>query len=297
MTWRAIAEPDIAAVAVFLAEDEERQTGRPSIVGEPDVRSWLSRVELETGSRILERDGAIAALGWVEPHGEVGVGVGVVGLDHRGGGLGSELVRWSEGRLRELDCARVHAVAIAADSAAPQLLAAHGYREVRRFWDMGIELVEPLEEPVVPEGMRIEVFVEAGARAFHAALEEAFADHWEHVPQTFEDWWERKRAAPDYEPSLWFLVRDGDEVAAAVRNDPNRHGGGLVGALGVRRAWRGLGLGKALLRQSFREFHARGMTRATLGVDAENPTGATRLYESVGMRVLSENVVYEKLLA
>jgi hypothetical protein len=39
------------------------------------------------------------------------------------------------------------------------------------------------------------------------------------------------------------------------------------------------------------------MTRATLGVDAANPTGATHLYESVGMHVDLEVTVWEKALA
>ena len=95
---------------------------------------------------------------------------------------------------------------------------------------------------------------------------------------------------------MWFVVRDGDEIAATVRNDPDREGGGYVGALGVRRAWRGRGLGRALLLQTFAEFHRRGVHRVTLGVDAESPTGATRLYESVGMTVESETLVFEKSL-
>jgi len=33
-----------------------------------------------------------------------------------------------------------------------------------------------------------------------------------------------------------------------------------------------------------------------LGVDASNPTGATRLYQKVGMQVTVEDVVYEKEL-
>jgi ribosomal protein S18 acetylase RimI-like enzyme len=69
-----------------------------------------------------------------------------------------------------------------------------------------------------------------------------------------------------------------------------------VGALGVRRRWRGRGYGRALLLHTFREFRRRGMTRATLGVDAANPTGATRLYESVGMHVEQEEIVWEKAL-
>jgi hypothetical protein len=35
----------------------------------------------------------------------------------------------------------------------------------------------------------------------------------------------------------------------------------------------------------------------TLGVDAESPTGATRLYESVGMTTENAAIVYEKALA
>jgi len=62
----------------------------------------------------------------------------------------------------------------------------------------------------------------------------------------------------------------------------------------VRRHWRGRGYGRALLLQTFRDFRRRGITRATLGVDASNATGATRLYERAGMRVLNEDVVYEK---
>ena len=54
---------------------------------------------------------------------------------------------------------------------------------------------------------------------------------------------------------------------------------------------------RALLLHSFREFRRRGQPQVTLGVDAANPTGATRLYESVGMHVLREDIVWEKVLA
>ncbi len=74
-------------------------------------------------------------------------------------------------------------------------------------------------------------------------------------------------------------------VAATIRNEPERNGGGYVAALGVARPWRGKGLGRALLLRTFAEFYARGVPRVTLGVDAESPTGATKLYESVGMSI------------
>jgi ribosomal protein S18 acetylase RimI-like enzyme len=71
---------------------------------------------------------------------------------------------------------------------------------------------------------------------------------------------------------------------------------GWVGALGVLPEWRRRGLGLALLRESFRRIHATGETVVALGVDSQNPTGATRLYERAGMRALWRADVWEKEL-
>jgi mycothiol synthase len=295
---RPITPDDVPALAAFLAEDETDVFGRPSRVGVPDVTAWLSGNDLGNDSWLYEEDGAIVAAGWVEKHHDTGIAIGVVNRPNRERGLGSQLVRRSEERLRELGVGRVHSVTLAPDSAAESLLAGRGYREVRRFWEMTIELGDdPPPEPVVPAGFSVERFSQEDAQSFHAALEEAFAAHWEHQPEPFETWWDRQLARPDHDPSLWFLVREDDEVVAATRNDPERSGGGWIGAIGVRPAWRGHGLAKALLLRSFREFHGRGKRRVGLGVDSENHTGATKLYESVGMVVDTEQVVWEKLLA
>ena len=69
---------------------------------------------------------------------------------------------------------------------------------------------------------------------------------------------------------------------------------GYVNLLGVRRPWRKQGLGEALLLHSFGVFRERGYTRATLGVDASSPTGATRLYERAGMRVYRDTVMLDR---
>jgi mycothiol synthase len=297
---RAQTTADFPAVAAFLAEDESHVFGRPSRLGVADVTAWFAQVDLERDTWLFEEEGQIVALGWaeVEEHHDAGFAVGVVHRDRHGRGLGSRLLDLTEGRLRELGVARTHTVTLAPETAAPALLTARGYREVRRFWEMTIELGDdPPPDPVLPEGIQIEPFSGELAKGFHAALEEAFAEHWEFQPMPFEDWWERQRARPDHDPSLWFLVRDVDEVVAATRNDPERSGGGWIGALGVRPAWRGRGLAKALLLHSFGEFHRRGKRRVGLGVDSENATGATKLYESVGMVVDTEQVVWEKLLA
>ena len=298
MNVRLITPDDFPALAAFLAEDETHLFGRPSRVGVADVTAWLSGPDLTSDTWLFEEDGRLVAAGWVEKHHDTGIAIGIVHRERRGRGLGSELVDRSEERLRALGVGRVHAVTLAPDAAAGPLLTRRGYREVRRFWEMTIELGnDPPPEPLLPEGFRIESFSSELARAFHGALEEAFAEHWEYQPEPFEEWWERQVARPDHDPSLWFVVRTGEDVAAATRNDPERSGGGWIGALGVRADWRGRGLAKALLLRSFREFHQRGQRRVGLGVDSENATGATKLYESVGMVVDSEQVVWEKELA
>jgi mycothiol synthase len=295
ITRRPATGKDAAAVATLVAEDESELFGRPSRLGVVDVVSWWSRTDLETDSWLLEDEGRLVGVGWHEPHDSIGIHVGIVAQGEKGRGLGGSLVDLGESHAVESDAERAHAIALAPDTAAAELFVGRGYHEVRRFFDMAIELTEPVAVPV-PDGFEIETFREEDARVFHDALDEAFQDHWEHHPISFEKWWENKRAASDFDPTLWFLIRDGDEVAATIRNDALRNGGGYVGGVGVRRPWRGRGLGKALLLHTFREFQQRGQTRVTLGVDAENPTGATQLYERVGMHVESEAIVFEKAL-
>ncbi|KAA0260059.1 MAG: hypothetical protein EDM79_18925, partial [Chloroflexi bacterium] len=60
--------------------------------------------------------------------------------------------------------------------------------------------------------------------------------------------------------------------------------------------WRKHGLGLALLQHSFAEFYKRGKRKAGLGVDAENLTGALRLYEKAGMHVHLAFDTYEKTI-
>jgi mycothiol synthase len=288
---RPISEDDLGAFAEMWNGLEESVLRRPGKADAKTVAGWLGR-----GSSLLIEDEHGPAAGvLVDVRGPTGIYGGVVHPRAHGRGHGSRLAGFAEGWIAEQPAEKIHTWTIAGDSAADELFASRGYRDVRRFWDMAIDLGA---EPPSPAALEVETFSggEDDARAFHDALDEAFSDHWEHHSLGFDEWWAEKRAQSDYDPLLWFLIRDGGEVVAVVRNDPDRHGGGYVGALGVRRPWRGKGYGKALLEHSFREFHRRGQRRVSLGVDASSPTGATRLYESVGMHVELESVVYEKVL-
>jgi mycothiol synthase len=295
ITRRPASRADAVAVAALVAADEAVLLGRPSRLGEIDVLDWWSRVDLEWASWLFEEDGNVVATGWFERRDDLGLYVGIVAQCAKGRGLGAALADLGESCARDAaGVARLQTWTLAADPAAIELFTGRGYREVRRFYDMSIELKGPQADPAPPDGFTIEVFRSEDARAFHDALDEAFEDHWEHHPIPFDEWWREKQASPGFDPSLWFLVRDSDEVVATIRNDAERNGGGYVGALGVRRPWRGRGLGRALLLHTFAEFRRRGFDRVTLGVDAESPTGATALYESVGMKVELQAIVFEK---
>ena len=52
----------------------------------------------------------------------------------------------------------------------------------------------------------------------------------------------------------------------------------------------------ALLLHTFGEFYRRGQPTVVLGVDAQNLTGALRLYERAGMHVSMRFTTYEKEL-
>lgn len=291
MNVRPATREDAAAVAEVFASVEEALLGRSSF-DEDAVLGWWQTISFETNTWLFEEDDVLVAAAGAQVHGDRANSAGAVRPAAQGRGLGTRLLELVEARTVEEAAPRIQSWTVAADQRASELLEGRGYREVRRFWDMAIDFEEEPAEPKVA----VETFRDEDARAFHAANEEAFEDHWESHPESFEEWSTRQRGRTNYDPSLWFLIRDGDEIAAIARNEL-RASGGYVGSLAVRRPWRGRGYGRALLLHSFREFRRRGMTRATLGVDASNPTGATHLYESVGMHVDSEFVVWEKVLA
>jgi mycothiol synthase len=282
---------DAAAVAELFGSVEEMVLGRPSTLDEQAVHGWWQNIDFETNTWLFEEYGTFVAGAFGKVFGDRGNGAGAVRPSAQGQGLGTRLIQLLQDRFAAEGARRAHSWALAGDENASELFRLQGYGEARRFWEMAIDFAEEPPEPAVPA----EPFQERYARAFHAAIEEAFEDHWEPHPEPFEAFWERQRARTNYDPTLWFVIRDGDEIAAVARNEM-RAGDGYVGVLGVRRPWRGRGYGRALLLHSFREFHRRGARRATLGVDAANPTGATHLYESAGMHVDQEEIVWEKQL-
>lgn len=194
------------------------------------------------------------------------------------------------------------AEASAANLAMQRIWEAAGFQHVRSSWAMEIELAaEPPPPPTWPEGITVRSAIPGDAefRAIHDVVNDAFADHYGFVEGSLTDFVHFSTQMTPFDPDLWRLATDGDEIAGISLNTPYRPGMpdvGWINTLGVRRPWRRRGIAEALLRDAFTLYHARGVRRVGLGVDASNLTGATRLYERVGMHVARESRQYEKRL-
>jgi mycothiol synthase len=263
------------------------------------MRMWLTGPKLnpETDVRVAVVDGKF--IGYVdvdpEPHPTYWVDLRVPLSESDD--VRAKLIDWVEHRAKERrgELLRFHAAST--DKAIVRLLESRGYRLIRHFYRMRIELDRDVAAPEWPSDLSMRSATPADAGLVYEAHQESFADHWEHVRMPFEEWqhWLMREG---FDPSLWFIVEDGEEMAAIAlcREHEGEAGVGWVGVLGVRKPWRRKGLGRALLLHCFHEFRRRGFHAAALGVDAESLTGANRLYESAGMRVVRRNDVYEKAL-
>ena len=155
--------------------------------------------------------------------------------------------------------------------------------------------------PQLPEGLILRPPKgEPEMRKVFDADAEAFADHWggfDASEAAYRQWLND----PDYDPQLFVVAWDGDQVAGAVWNvileQENRELGrarGLLDSVFVRRPWRGRGLASSLVGHSLALLRDRGMTSAVLGVDADNPLGALGLYQKAGFEVESRSTGYRK---
>lgn len=181
-----------------------------------------------------------------------------------------------------------------------EALAHRGLQLVRHSFQMAVELAGDLSPPEWPAGIAVRQYEpDRDEVAAYECVQEAFRDHWDSHRHSLDEWRRFHLENPRFDAELWWLAWDGDELAGVsldgwhFSGDPEY---GHVDVLGVRRPWRRRGLGLALLRHSFVDFASRGATRVGLGVDAENLTGAVRLYDRAGMHVVRQTDTYEKEL-
>jgi mycothiol synthase len=282
------------AVAELLRATELQDFGEAEADAIEIAKDWETFDLPQDAIVVVAGNGAIAGYGYFWRRGEGQAIVDVyVHPDARGAGIATFLLDELERRAGDVE--RVGSGIAAANEPARVLLEARGYRHVRRFWRMTIELDRHPPPPEWPEGVVPTRCLPSDSRATWDAIEDAFRDHWEYHPEPFDEWRRRVVDRPGFDPTLCVLAKaEGEVVGVALcRKQPRA---ARVDTLAVRRAWRRRGLGRALMLEAFGELFRRGERSVVLNVDSENLTGATHLYEQIGMRVTREIDAYEKVM-
>ncbi|MCJ7716115.1 MAG: GNAT family N-acetyltransferase [Anaerolineales bacterium] len=226
-------------------------------------------------------------------------------------GIEDYLIAWAEERcLQVLDrvdpdlrvAIRSHSDHSVESSRNAKLAA--GMKYIRHSFRMRIEMEQEPPVPVWPEGITMRMYnPEKDARMVYEVDEEVFQDHFGYIKEPpeegFEKFMHHMTGDDSYDPTLWFLAVDNEEIVGICicrsygAEDKDT---GFISSLGVKRPWRRQGIALALLQQAFGEYYQRGKRKVDLGVDAESLTGATDLYQKAGMFVLRQFDMYEKEL-
>ncbi len=223
--------------------------------------------------------------------------------------IGTAMFRHSEARMREI--ATGHQASgnkilqrpfVHSGPGLDTLLKNEGYEVSRWMFEMTRPLDEPIKDVPLAGGFEVRPVTREHMRAIWEADGEAFRDHWGYVPRTEQDW-ERWSSEPIHNPALWKVAFHGDQIAGMVlnfvdeaENKEYQRKRGYTEDISVQREFRKRGLARYLLTESVRMFKDMGMDHTALGVDAQNPTGALHVYESVGYKVAKEFTWYRKPL-
>jgi mycothiol synthase len=261
---------------------------------------------------LVERDGQVVATAdveWVDTTDdlrEFRVGCSVDPA-LRGQGIGTWLQHHIEGHAAALAALYPSQTPVGFGSWAAEtetgkvaLLGRFGFAPARSFYDMVRPTLDGVDEPSVPQGLRLAGIRDDQLKQLWNADIEAFRDHWGGFDDSDENY-QRWRGDPKFDPSLFVIAWDGDQIAGGVINEIsetenaafNRRRGWLRSVF-VRRPWRRRGLGLAVVLRSLHLLRERGMTSAGLGVDADNPTGAVGVYERAGFEVELRFTAYRK---
>jgi mycothiol synthase len=297
---RALISPAVTSDAAAVTEVVtalESSLYEGTAFSQADLEAEWAELDIGRDTLVVRDGDRVVGYAAVRQRGEVWWVEGYVHPDQHGKGFGGLIVTALEEEAGRGGARTIHNAVIEADATAGRLLESLGYTDVRVFRELRVGMEEPPPAAEWPDGLRVVPFEpDRDAREFHAAHQEAFSDHWGYTRRDFETWSKVHLQSERYDPSLWCVVRAGDEIAAGTISTGDTYGGGWVHTLFTRRPWRRQGVGAALLHDVFGRFWERGERNVGLGVDAANETGAFRLYERAGMKPVLGWVVYEKQL-
>lgn len=311
-TWRPARYTDIPAIQEMLATNRDIDRTE-SIPSKEHLRGILDMLggQLETNILVaVTEDGIIAANALILiPPGEgdkLALIDGNVHVLYRGRGLGSYLLNWLEARARQVfkgandgtpQLMRTSCAGGQADRIA--LFEQNGFQAMRYSYQMRRNLEGPIPDEPLPASLRWMQWTPELDTALMHAFNEAFSEHWGLQTMNEEAWREFITGVPQFRGDLTYLAMEEKSIAGFCVNwveQAEESQEGWIEAIGVIPAWRGQGIASALLVKSLRLFQAEGLLRVALDVDAENPSGALRLYDKHGFTVAKESIHFVKKL-
>jgi mycothiol synthase len=268
-------------------QDIRRRWGAPSVVVERNHRVAVA------GARLVGHVGVEQQTGSDQAHSG-----GYVLPEYRGRGIGAALLGWAIKQARTFDGVadfRTHASAEIPASVA-LIEGWGGFEHIRSWFRMVNRAPAAIGAPEFPNGIELRVLEgDEFIDAFVAAYDGSFVDHFNFHPADREQIAYFVKEEPDFDPTLAPFAFDGERLAGFCMTWLIKGGATLrgdLGPIGTMRSHRGIGLGRALLRNGTRNLAARGALEVELGVDSENPNGAVRLYESNGYERTHEGRSY-----
>lgn len=294
---RPTTRDDLEETFRLVSACERHDDGAADVAMSDIAADWdRPHFDLTTMSVTVRRGDELAATGDVfMGRAEVDVAPG-----HRGRGLGAALLPWTWAVARADGRDAVGQTVSDNRTDAAALFLAHGYEVGHMAWALRIDLGdEPPAAPGLPDGLAFRDFRPGeDDLALFDVIDVAFDEWDDRESHGFENWAAAFLRRDEVVPGLVPLVVDGERIVGAALN--YHYGldddvGGWMQQLAVDRAYRGRGLGRALLQESFRRFHGVGYRHCGLSTDSR--TGALGLYEHVGMSVRSSFTRYTKQLS
>ena len=300
---------DAQAVVDLCNADEGRFRGAATHDLASRKQFWKrTEFSIEDDTQVIElEDGSLAAYAVVQDRPNDPKVLGQIWLDPQLSDpmIESQLLDWLEARApnkRYDPQANALVQRIPAEDQARALcLAERNYKLVRHFIRMRIDHGESPPPAVFPRGISVRAFRRADDLPLVSMVhQESFRGHWGFVERSREDDIARYRQwladDPNLEDKHWHLAIEGDEAVGVCQGTAHWPGDeklAYIFAFGVRPDWRGRGIGKALLQHTFHTFYQDDRPNIELDVDADNTTGALRVYESAGMHAKWQKDLYE----
>jgi mycothiol synthase len=307
--WRPLAPADVAAWAALIAAIQTADQDE-DILGEDDLAEEFSDPEMDFGrGSIAVYDGEIMiAVCVVSPRTEADpVHMmrlwGGVHPRYRGLGIGTRLLGWAQEAAIPLHAERfpgrplsVVGTCLAKVTGAVALFENLGYHQARWFHAMDCDLTAPIPAGQVPDGVKIVGYTPEHSADARMIRNAAFRDHWDSTEIT-EEGWAYTMNFHAFRPAYSFLAyAEGEPVGVLIAHEyetANEVLGrrdvyiALVGTLATARK---RGIASALMVTAMTAARADGFVSASLGVDADSPTGAFGLYERIGFTIRDTSI-------